>query len=325
MIGKDPRNVEDILTVLYRAGCYRGGPILMSAIAGIDLRAQGRRRTTAARKEVRVMKPRLLPVHLEEHPSESFRDQLGYLEGLTGELVEWLEPAHIDDQVPAGTSAVVVPDLSGRAYRGWPVDPDGLCDLLLQLSDEYPQTPLLITENGAAYPDTVGADGRVDDPRRVAYFDIDHPGGDDRSRDFYRGVLGFEELDAGDFERGRRRTCWFASGPALLKVVEIGEKGDVGSWVDDDLQAGMRHAGFKVGDVDEQVRRLEAAGVEVLSPPRDVLGDVRIAFFLDPDGARLEYIQGNLRYEHVESPRSFRPRSIEASRRATGRASTMWA
>ena len=136
MIGKDPRNVEDIWTVLYRAGCYRGGPILMSAIAGIDLRAQGRRRTTAARKEVRVMKPRLLPVHLEEHPSESFRDQLGYLEGLTGELVEWLEPAHIDDQVPAGTSAVVVPDLSGRAYRM--VDSFGRAELpILIITSEF--------------------------------------------------------------------------------------------------------------------------------------------------------------------------------------------
>jgi len=36
VIGKDPRNIEDLWTVLYRAGFYRGGPILMSAIAGID-------------------------------------------------------------------------------------------------------------------------------------------------------------------------------------------------------------------------------------------------------------------------------------------------
>ena len=36
VIGKDPRNIEDIWTVLYRGGFYRGGPILMSALAGID-------------------------------------------------------------------------------------------------------------------------------------------------------------------------------------------------------------------------------------------------------------------------------------------------
>lgn len=36
VIGKDPRNIEDLWTVMYRAGFYRGGPILMSALAGID-------------------------------------------------------------------------------------------------------------------------------------------------------------------------------------------------------------------------------------------------------------------------------------------------
>lgn len=36
LIGKDPLKIEDHWQVLYRAGFYRGGPILMSAIAGID-------------------------------------------------------------------------------------------------------------------------------------------------------------------------------------------------------------------------------------------------------------------------------------------------
>ncbi|HEX6226994.1 MAG TPA: galactonate dehydratase, partial [Chryseolinea sp.] len=36
LIGKDPMNIEDHWNVLYRGGFYRGGPILMSAIAGID-------------------------------------------------------------------------------------------------------------------------------------------------------------------------------------------------------------------------------------------------------------------------------------------------
>ena len=36
LIGKDPRRIEDHWQVLYRAGFYRGGPVLMSAIAGID-------------------------------------------------------------------------------------------------------------------------------------------------------------------------------------------------------------------------------------------------------------------------------------------------
>lgn len=36
LIGRDPHQIEDIWQTLYRAGFYRGGPVLMSAIAGID-------------------------------------------------------------------------------------------------------------------------------------------------------------------------------------------------------------------------------------------------------------------------------------------------
>ncbi len=36
VIGKDPSRINDIWQAMYRTGFYRGGPILMSAIAGID-------------------------------------------------------------------------------------------------------------------------------------------------------------------------------------------------------------------------------------------------------------------------------------------------
>lgn len=36
LIGKDPSRIQDIWQALYRARFYRGGPIIMSAIAGID-------------------------------------------------------------------------------------------------------------------------------------------------------------------------------------------------------------------------------------------------------------------------------------------------
>jgi galactonate dehydratase len=36
LVGRDPSNIEDLWQVMYRGGFYRGGPILMSAIAGID-------------------------------------------------------------------------------------------------------------------------------------------------------------------------------------------------------------------------------------------------------------------------------------------------
>ena len=36
LIGKDPARIEDHWQYMYRSGFYRGGPEVMSAIAGID-------------------------------------------------------------------------------------------------------------------------------------------------------------------------------------------------------------------------------------------------------------------------------------------------
>jgi beta-glucosidase len=52
---------------------------------------------------------------------------------------------------------------------GWTIVPAGLTRLLLDLGRRYPDLPLMITENGAAYADTREADGRVHDHDRVAY------------------------------------------------------------------------------------------------------------------------------------------------------------
>ena len=51
----------------------------------------------------------------------------------------------------------------------WEVDPDGLYEVLTRLRDEYPEIPLVITENGAAYADEVAEDGGVHDADRVSY------------------------------------------------------------------------------------------------------------------------------------------------------------
>ena len=36
LVGKDPSRINDLWQTMYRSNFYRGGPILMSAIAGID-------------------------------------------------------------------------------------------------------------------------------------------------------------------------------------------------------------------------------------------------------------------------------------------------
>ncbi len=58
---------------------------------------------------------------------------------------------------------------SEQTQMGWEVAPDGLRDVLLALHREYRPREIVITENGAAYPDTVDPDGRVRDDRRVEY------------------------------------------------------------------------------------------------------------------------------------------------------------
>lgn len=52
---------------------------------------------------------------------------------------------------------------------GWEVYPQGLSKLLSDLKRDYDLPPVMITENGAAFPDVLSADGRVHDARRVSY------------------------------------------------------------------------------------------------------------------------------------------------------------
>jgi beta-glucosidase len=54
---------------------------------------------------------------------------------------------------------------------GWEVDPSGLRDVLLETAARAPGVPLRVTENGAAYDDTLRAeDDAVIDQDRIAYF-----------------------------------------------------------------------------------------------------------------------------------------------------------
>ncbi|MEW2547222.1 GH1 family beta-glucosidase [Streptomyces sp. NPDC047002] len=62
-----------------------------------------------------------------------------------------------------------LPEGRDRTAMDWAIDPDGLYELLVGLHRDHPDLPLMVTENGAAFDDRVGADGRVDDPGRIAY------------------------------------------------------------------------------------------------------------------------------------------------------------
>ncbi|WP_106402066.1 GH1 family beta-glucosidase [Actinocorallia populi] len=71
---------------------------------------------------------------------------------------------------PGGTGRADFPGCEDLAFSaepgpvtdmGWTIEPSGLTELLLRLSREYPGLPLVITENGAAFPEPVRDEGRI--------------------------------------------------------------------------------------------------------------------------------------------------------------------
>ena len=74
----------------------------------------------------------------------------------------------VDGPIPL---EVVAPEGYPRTAFGWAVAPEGLAEVLTGLGERYGDAlpPLVVTENGCAYDDVVGEDGRCDDPDRVAY------------------------------------------------------------------------------------------------------------------------------------------------------------
>jgi len=68
-----------------------------------------------------------------------------------------------------GLEPVDPPPGSPTTAMGWEVAPGALTEVLAELRDAYGNPPVVITENGAAYEDLPGADGRVDDVARARY------------------------------------------------------------------------------------------------------------------------------------------------------------
>ena len=52
---------------------------------------------------------------------------------------------------------------------GWEVYPRGLYDLLIRIKRDYGDPSMMITENGAAFPDERVTKGRIEDDDRIEY------------------------------------------------------------------------------------------------------------------------------------------------------------
>ena len=60
-------------------------------------------------------------------------------------------------------------DAADTTVMGWEIYAAGLTEVLTRVASEYPAPPLYVTENGAAFADTLTADGRVHDADRTRY------------------------------------------------------------------------------------------------------------------------------------------------------------
>ncbi len=73
------------------------------------------------------------------------------------------------DRVPAGLEYMPGPPGATITTMGWEVFPHGLNLILEEITRTCHVSSILITENGASFEDTWNGNGRVSDPRRVAY------------------------------------------------------------------------------------------------------------------------------------------------------------
>ena len=84
----------------------------------------------------------------------------------------------------------VVPRGLPKTAMDWEIRPEGLRDLLVRLHGDYPGTPMVITESGAAFDDTADADGFVEDLDRTGYLH-DHLAAVADARDAGADVRGY--------------------------------------------------------------------------------------------------------------------------------------
>ena len=115
-------------------------------------------------------------------------------------------------------------------------------------------------------------------------YGVDHvqlsmpPGGEDRAREFYIGLLGFTEIAKPESLAGRGG-AWFESGTAHLHL-----------GVEPDMRPMKKaHPGLLVHGLAELVSRLQAAGVPVTFEPP--LPGYDRAHILDPFGNRIELLE----------------------------------
>ena len=82
-------------------------------------------------------------------------------------------PVEVGKSVPFADLGArpVIPHSGEKTAMGWPVEPEGLTEMLVRIKEEYADVPIYVTENGRAVHDYIDPEGDVDDEERISYLD----------------------------------------------------------------------------------------------------------------------------------------------------------
>jgi beta-glucosidase len=72
---------------------------------------------------------------------------------------------------PGTAGTRMLPPPGARTAMDWEIEPRGLVEVLERIHADYPRVPLVVTENGAAFDDRIGPDGRIHDADRIRFLD----------------------------------------------------------------------------------------------------------------------------------------------------------
>ncbi len=115
----------------------------------------------------------------------------------------------------------------------------------------------------------------------------------ERAIRFYRDLLGCSVLGQLVLDEGTFKLVYLRKGRAYIELFAHRSSPPAGEGTGEPQQEGrpgFQHLAFQVDDVDAVAARLAAAGVSFTTHPTDATGNVRLAFFRDPDGNTLELV-----------------------------------
>ena len=102
----------------------------------------------------------------------------------------------------------------------------------------------------------------------------------DESARFYTDILGLEEVRRFSPMPGLTIAFFKGEGEATIELVQ-GEEG----------KKGLFMVGIEIEDMDEEIAKLKAKGVELTRGPLGPPGGPKVAFLKGPDGVEIELIQ----------------------------------